>query len=120
MDGISRVSAVIALGGFVATTIQHLTKFIKDVAKAPKEILGLVRYLEDFKRQPEWHRRVHPIVLFRFTPKQISRRDSNAVEYCADIIKSIEMLINKIKGTRSLETRLQKKLPSLKYVLQER
>ena len=119
MDGIFGASAVIALGGFVATTIQHLNKLIKDVAKTPKELLGLVRYLEDLKdslnRSAEFIQQLHSC-----SDRKISLDGiTNAVEYCSDIIKSIEVLINKAKGSRSPQSRLQKKLTSLKYVLKK-
>ena len=119
MDGISGASAVIALAGFVATTIQRLNKLMKDVAKAPKELLGLVRYLEVLKdslnNTAEFIQPLHS----GSDRKKSLDGITNAVEYCADIIKSIEVLINKTKGTRSPQNRIQKKLTSLKYVLKK-
>ena len=119
MDGISGASAAIALGGFVATTIQHLNRLIKDVANALKELLGLVRYLEDLKDSlngtAEFIQQLHS----GSDRRNLLDGITNAVEYCADIIKSIEVLINKTKGTQSRQNRLQKKLTSLKYVLKK-
>ena len=119
MDGISGASAVIALGGFVATNIQQLNKLIKDVAKAPEELLALVRYLEDFKDSlngtAEFIQHFHSAS----DQKNFLNGINNAVEYCADTIKSIEVLINKAKGSRSPQNQLQKKLSSLKYVLKK-
>lgn len=117
MDGISGVSAVIALGGFVATTIQQLDKLMKDIAKAPKELLGLVRYLEDLKDSlngtAEFIQQLHS----GSDGKNSCDGITNAVQGCADIIKSIEVLIKKTQGTHSPQNQLQKKLAALKYVL---
>ena len=119
MDGISGASAVIALAGFVGTTIQQLNRLIKDVAKAPKELLGLVRYLEDLEDSlngtADFVQQLHS----GSERTDFLDRITNTVEYCADIIKSIEALINKIKGTCSPQNRLQKKWTSLKFVLKK-
>ena len=119
MDGISGASAVIALGGFVAKTIQHLNKLIKDVAKAPKELRGLVRYLEDLKDSLDGTADFIQQSHSGSDQEKFLGRITNAVEACADIIKSIEALINRTKETRSPQNRLQRRLTSLKYVLKK-
>ena len=119
MDGISGASAVIALGGFVATTVQQLNRLIKDVAKAPEELLALVRYLEDFKDSLNGTAEFIQCLHSGSDRRNFLNGINCAVEYCADTIKSIEVLINKAKGSRSPQNQLQKKLSSLKYVLKK-
>ena len=103
----------------MATTVQQLNKLIKDVAKAPEELLALVRYLENFKDSlndtEEFIQHLHS----GSDRRNFLNGINNAVEYCTDTIKSIEVLINKAKGSRSPQNQLQKKLSSLKYVLKK-
>ena len=119
MDGISGGSAVIALGGFVETTIQQLNRFIKDVIKVLKELLGLVRYLEDLENSLNGTAHFVQQLHSASDRKNFLNGIANTIEDCADIIKSIEALISKTKGTRSLQNRLQNKWRLLKYVLKK-
>lgn len=98
MDGISGASAVVALGCFVATTIRELNKLQRDIRIAPKELLGLLSYLEQLE-----------IILNNASrlidrPKSSAHRSDSldsiekATEHCAENLKTLELLVNKIKG----------------------
>ena len=101
MDGISGVSAVLAVVGFVATTILELKKLKRNIQDAPKELLGLVWYLE----QLEHSLTIASSLIHRLksSAHQSESLESitKAVEHCAENFKTLELLINKIKGTRS-------------------
>ena len=119
MDGISGASAVIALGGFVATTLQHLNKLIRDVGNAQQELLGLIRYLQDLKDGLNGTAGCIRHLRSDSDEDGFLERITNAVEYCAEVIKSIEVLINKTKASRSPQSRLRKTLKSARYALKK-
>ena len=119
MDGISGVSAVLAVGGFVATTILELNKLKRNIEDAPKELLGLTWYLE----QLEHSLNIASSLVHR--PNLSAQRSDSvelvtkAVENCTEPLKKLELQINKFKGSRSSQNRLQKTFKSVKYALKK-
>lgn len=116
MDGFSGAATVIGLVSAGATTIQRVAEFIKDIRKAPEEMLGLGRQLELVNRS------------LSGVEDLVSQSDSSTerngsldriiatVEYCIEILNSIEVLIDEGKGTRSPQNRIRKVATSAKFV----
>lgn len=114
MDGISGATAMIALGGFVATTIQRVNELIHDVRKASKEMLGLIRYLQLLKNSSTC---VEDSVRQSHSTSDRNGsldRITDTVEYYIEILNSIEVLIDIDEGTRPPRNRLHKAIDSAK------
>lgn len=119
MDGISAVSAVLAVGGFVATTILELNKLKRNIQDAPQELLRLTWHLEQIE-----HSLTIASSLIHRPNLNTQRSDSvnlitKAVERCTEPLQKLELQINKIKGSRSLQNRLQKTFRSVKHALKK-
>ena len=116
MDG---ASAVVSLGVFVATTIQQLNKLIQKIRKAPKELSALLGYLEQLNRSltgaGSLIRRLNQTADHHGSLIEIT----GAVEYCAEIVKSLEVLLEKAKGSDFQPNKLQKTMNSLRFVVRK-
>ena len=107
---------MLALGTFVATTIWDVNKLKRNIRDAPKELLRLIGYLEQLERSLNYASTI--IHRLKSGAHRLDSLESitKAIEYCAETLKTLELLINKIKGPHPSQNLLKKTGKSLRFV----
>ena len=116
MDG---ASAVVALVGFVATTIQQLDKIITTLRNAQKDLSGFVEYLEQMRSSLTGAQSVVERLDGKVDQHGSLNRIQQAVEYFKKILISLEVRVSKINGSDHSFNKLKKTVTSFKYYLKK-
>ena len=116
MDG---ASAVVALVGFVATTIQQVDKIITTLRNAQRDLAALVGYLEQLKGSLTGAESVIERLSGKADQQKSLETIKSAVDFCNKTLTSLEVRVGKINGSGHSPNKLKKTVTSLKYYLKK-
>ena len=119
MSGMEAASAGIALAGFVVTTIQQVDKIITTLRNARGDLLGLDKYLEQLKSSLNGAKSLSKRLDGRVDQHGSLERIQVAVEYCNNILESLEARLKNINGSDRLPSKLKNVMTSMKYSLKK-
>ena len=118
--GMDAASAVVALVGFVATTIEQLNRIITTLGNAQMNVSGLVGYLEQLRSSLTGADSLIRRLGGKGDQHQSLKRIDDAVKYCNGTLNRLETLVKKVKGSDpSSSNKVKKTMTSVKYYLRK-
>ena len=112
MDG---ASAVVALVGFVATTITQVDKIITTLRNVQKNVSRLVAYLERLRSSLAGAQSLSARLSGKADQHESLEAIKGAVGYCHETLNRLEILVKKVKGSDSSSNKVKKRMTPLKF-----
>ena len=116
MDGLSSAASAIAVAIQLVDSVQKVSKFLKNVQGAPKEVLKLIETLDQLQSTLD---NVRQLIETQFLVLRLPGSPTfiiKAIENCEEQIKVLEAFVNTARKSFERQSRLRKSWASMKVV----